>query len=175
MLVAVVAGSGGDGGSGEQAGGNGGGGQAESGGSGGNGDSQEQTVQVGEPITVGNVEWTVNDAQQTNELQSDFGTSEQGNFVVVDFTFLNNGDEAVTLDTVSMTLVDGQGRSNEADSDKFEYIPEGRDIFLEQVNPGVEQEGTAIFTVAQNAQDFTLELGDTDMFGNETGYVELGF
>ncbi|MBA2692225.1 MAG: hypothetical protein H0U65_07005, partial [Rubrobacter sp.] len=39
----------------------------------------------------------------------EFGENQQGNFVIIDFTFTNNSAEALTLDTVSMALVDGEG------------------------------------------------------------------
>lgn len=127
---------------------------------------------------MGDVSWVVNDARQAQSLQSQFGgmgENREGDFVIADFTFTNNGSEAVTLDTVSMVLVDAQGRRFEADPDAFEYIEENRNIFLEQVNPGVSREGTAIFTVAPDATDFTLELGDAAMFSEQTGLVWLDF
>jgi hypothetical protein len=139
---------------------------------------ERRTVAVGEPVNVGEVAWVVNNAAEATELQSqfgEFGENQQGNFVVIDFTFTNNSAEAVTLDTVSMVLVDGGGRRFEADPAAFEYIDPNRMIFLEQVNPGVSREGTAIFTVAPDASGFTLELGDAAFFSDETGFVELAF
>ncbi|MGI8650362.1 MAG: DUF4352 domain-containing protein [Rubrobacter sp.] len=130
---------------------------------------------IGEPLDVGEVSWIVDGAEQTQSLQSQFGENREGNFIVVDFTFTNNDTEAITLDTVSMALLDGQNRRTESDPDAFEYIEESRNIFLEQVNPGVSKEGTAIFTVAPDANDFTLELGDAAMFSEQTGSVKLDF
>lgn len=125
---------------------------------------------------VGDAERLVNKAVQTDQLQSQFGgPPAQGNFVVVDFTFTNNTGEAVTLDPATMTFIDGQDRQFEADTDSFKYIPEGRDLFLEQVNPGVTQEGQVIFTVAPDAAEFRLEVGGAGFFSTETGYVNLGF
>lgn len=141
-------------------------------------EEERQTVVVGEPVNVGEVAWLVNNATQATELQSqfgEFGENQSGNFVIVDFTFTNNSAEALTLDTVSMALVDGEGRRFEADSGAFEYIDPSRMIFLEQVNPGVSREGTAIFTVAPDAADFTLELGDAAFLSDGTGFVELAF
>ena len=138
--------------------------------------SSDPTSQIGDTVTVGDVAWQVTDAQQTTELSSqfgEFGSPKQGNFVIVDFLFTNNGDEAVTLDPISLTLIDGQEREFEPDTDTFEYIPEEKDIFLNQVNPGVSHEGMVIFTVAPDASDFTLQVGDAAMFGNETASIEL--
>lgn len=82
--------------------------------------------------------------------------------------------EAATLDTASMTLIDSEGRKSEADPDKFGYIPDDRNIFLENVNPGVTDEGQAIFTVAPDATGFELELGDADLLSDDHGTVPLG-
>lgn len=82
--------------------------------------------------------------------------------------------EAATLDTASMTLIDSEGRKCEADPDKFGYIPDDRNIFLENVNPGVTDQGQAIFTVAPDATGFELELGDADLLSDEHGTVPLG-
>ena len=70
---------------------------------------------------------------------------------------------AVTLDTVSLTLIDSDGRKFEADTDTSEYVPMNKDIFLEQVNPGVMKQGETIFTVAPGASGFILKAGDTDI------------
>lgn len=82
--------------------------------------------------------------------------------------------ETATLDTASMTLIDCEGRKSEADPDKFGYIPDDRNIFLENVNPGVTDQGQAIFTVALEATGFELELGDADLLSDDHGTVHLG-
>lgn len=147
-------------------------------GGGGDGASENQkknpTAKIGEPLRVGDVTWVVQDAKVVTELTSTYENPVQGNFVVVNFTFTNEGKEAATLDTTSMTLVDSEGRRNEADPDKFGYIPDGRNIFLENVNPGVTDQGQAIFTVAPGSTGFELELGDADLLSDVHGTVPLG-
>lgn len=139
------------------------------------GDAQKvPTAKIGEPLRVGGITWVVQDAKTVTELTSSYEKPIRGNFVVVNFTFTNEGREAATLDTASMTLVDSEGRRNEADPDKFGYIPDGRNIFLENVNPGVTDQGQAIFTVAPGSTGFELELGDADLFSDTRGTVPLG-
>ncbi len=58
--------------------------------------------------------------------------------------------------------------------DKMFYIEPERDLFLERVNPGVTREGTVVFTVADDASGFVLELAG-GFFSGEVGYVDLGF
>ena len=133
----------------------------------------EQTVAVSEPLTVGETAWLVTNVEQTSELTNDLGDTETGNFIVVDFEFTNNSSDAVTLDSTMIKVRDSQDRVNESDPDKTLFIPEDRDIFLEQVNPGVTEEGTVIFTVADDASDFIMEVSGGFISG-EAGFVDLG-
>ncbi len=135
---------------------------------------KDPTAKIGEPLRVGGVTWVVQDVKTVTELTSSYEKPIRGDFVVVNFTFTNEGKEAATLDTASMVLVDSEGRRNEADPDKFGYIPDGRNIFLENVNPGVTDQGQAIFTVAPGSTGFELELGDADLFSDTNGTVPLG-
>ncbi len=130
---------------------------------------------IGESVTAGDVEWQVTNARQATQLTSEFMEPKQGNFVVVDFAFTNNGTEPVTLDGESLSLIDGEGRTFKTDTETFGYIDPAKDIFLDQVNPGVSQQGEVIFTVAPDASDFTLEAGDTAIFSDEVGRIDLGF
>lgn len=78
------------------------------------------TVRIGETLEIGDVAWTVTNARRANELVSTFGQEpKRGDFVVVDFTFTNNGSQAATLDRVSTVLLDSQGRESEPDPDTF--------------------------------------------------------
>lgn len=141
---------------------------------------EEEAAEIGETVEVGDVAWTVTNTRQANQLTqqgvpSEFAKTEQGNFVIVDFDFTNNGDEAVTLDNESLALVDSEGRESGPSPDAIFYVPEERQIFLERVNPGVTQQGQAIFEVAPGASGFQLQAGDARMFTNENAYIDLGF
>ena len=129
---------------------------------------------LGEPVGVGDVEWVVTNARKATQLQSSFDEPRQGNFVVLDFTFKNNGAEALTLDSESLVLKDDGGRTFEAGPDTFGYIEPDKDIFLEQVNPGVTREGEVIFTIPEDAAQLKAEMGDAELFTDEAGYVNIG-
>ncbi len=138
-----------------------------------------KVARIGETVRVGDAEWTVTYATRKSELRQkgfgQFGESKQGDFVVMDFTFTNLANDAVTLDTISLPLHDNQGRQYEADTDTFGYIPVEKDIFLNQVNPGVTQEGRIIYSVAPDASGFTVHAGDLSLFGSEEAKIALGF
>jgi len=142
--------------------------------------AEEETVAIGQPLAVGDVEWTITDVRIANELvqpglSPKNAKSTQGSFVIVDFNFTNNGSEVVTLDNESLALVDNQQRESKTSADTSIYVPQERRLFLERINPGVAREGTAIFQVAPDASGFRLQAGDAKMFTNENGYVDLGF
>ena len=91
---------------------------------------------IGETVRVGDVEWTVTNARYTETLTAEFASPKSGNFVVVDFNFTNLGDEAVTLSTISLPLVDSQGREYEADTDSFMYVPLQKTSSWNRSTPG---------------------------------------
>jgi hypothetical protein len=122
----------------------------------------------------------VTDAKQATRLtqpgvSSQFAKTEQGNFVIVDFDFINNGSDPVTLATQSLTVIDSEGRESNPDPEQFYYVTQDKQIFLENMNPGVTKHGETIFEVAPDASGFQLEVGDTNPFTDENVYVNLGF
>ena len=133
-------------------------------------------VAIGQPLTVGDVEWTVTSAYPANQLVSaiDSGTK-QGNFVVVNFQFKNNSNEGLTLSSDSLALLDGNGRRFKFDTDTYLYIDWSKALFRFEVAPSDSQEGQIIFKVAPNASQFQLQLGEETPFTNNSGYVNLGF
>jgi hypothetical protein len=132
---------------------------------------KKRAVPIGDPVKAGDLTWTVTSATQGTELR-EFGERRTGNFVVVDLTVKNNGDEAVTVDSESLAILDDQGRTHEADIEA--YVPSRLDLFLKQVNPGVTQQARVVFNIAPDASGLILRLGDGDPFTDTNGYVNLG-
>ncbi len=77
---------------------------------------REQAIAVGQPLDVGELQWTVTNAYRINELsQEGFGQSgkaKTGDFVVVDLRFQNNGNEPAGLTSNSVALLDASGRES---------------------------------------------------------------
>lgn len=142
-------------------------------------EQEQASYGLNEPVEVGDASWVVTNAQKTNQLADPFGVRppKEGTFVIVDFQFTNGGNEAKTLHQQALQLVDGSGRQSEPDTDSLMYIPQDRNIFLEQVNPGVTEAGQVIFTIAPDASDLKLVLQDTNLFrsGQNQAEVDLGF
>jgi hypothetical protein len=145
-----------------------------------NKETKESAAQIGETVKVGDASWKVTSADQTNQITDTYGgvlPTKQGNFVIVDFRFRNDGNESKTLHQQAMQLVDSSGRESDPDTDTFGYIPQDRNIFLEQVNPGVTETGQVIFSVAPGGSGYKLRLKDTNLFRSERNQaeVDLGF
>lgn len=136
--------------------------------------AEDSMASVGETITVGNVRWTVTEAQQLDRIVSRLG-SEEGNFVVVDVSFTNNANQDVILATPFVTLVDNEGREFEADQDRnFTHLDPEKNMFVGQVKPGSTREGRIIFSVAPDSSGIMLKVGDGTFASDETGYIDLG-
>jgi hypothetical protein len=140
---------------------------------------EEPTAEIGESVEVDEAVWIVTDARRATQISDQFGgimPPKQGNFVVVDFRFKNNSNKAKTLHSGALKLVDEDGREADPDTDTFSYIPQERNIFLEQVNPGVSKDAEVIFSVAADASGFNLRLKGTSLFSlEEPKEVALGF
>jgi hypothetical protein len=135
--------------------------------------AKEKAAPIGQTVTAGKVEWTVQSVEQVTQLKS-LGQKKNGNFIVVHLIFKNNDNEPATLDSSSLAILDDKGRTSETDPDASMYVPTNQDLFLNQVNPGVSKQGEAIFDVAPDAKGLILRAGDTNPFGGENAYVDLG-
>jgi hypothetical protein len=140
------------------------------------GHTEELAVPIGEPVTVGDAQWTVTDTEQLDELVSRLG-SEEGNFIVTDVTFVNNSNQDVALGAPYLTLLDSEGREFEVDLEStFTHVEGSRNLFVTQIEPGATMEGLVIFSVDPDAAGFELRVGDaTDFVSDKQGYIDLGF
>jgi Domain of unknown function (DUF4352) len=138
-------------------------------------ESTEKTAaSIGEPLTVGSVQWTVTDARQQNEIFTPSG-SEQGNFISIDVAFTNNSNQDITLATPFLALVDSQGDEYQPDIDaNFMGVEPSKNMFADQVEPGATKEGTIIFSVDSGTSGFKLRVGEARFASNKTGYIDLG-
>jgi Domain of unknown function (DUF4352) len=134
----------------------------------------ESAASIGDPVSLGDAQWTVTDVVQSDMLVSRLGT-EEGNFIIVDVTFSNNSNQDVTLATPFLTLLDGQGREIEADiEDNFLHVYASENMFVDHVKPGATKEGKVIFSVDPDASGLKLQVGEARFASNKTAYIDLG-
>ncbi len=136
--------------------------------------AEESVASIGDPVTIGDVRWTVTNAEQHNILVSRLGT-EEGDFVVVDLNFSNNSNQDITLATPFLILQDSAGREFEADIESnFFHVYEEENMFVDHVVPGATREGKIIFSVEPDASGFELRVGEGRFASNETRLIDLG-
>lgn len=141
---------------------------------------EEKTFAVGDVVTVGDLDYTVNSVETTKSVgPSAFPTEAQDTFLVIDLTVKNNGNEAIMIDTSNFKLIDGE-KSFDADgsgSISANQDAEGNStgFFLENLNPDVELQGKVVFDVTEaQANSETVQLGITEnMFFEDYTLINL--
>jgi len=133
---------------------------------------------LNEKITVGNIDWTVVEAQNLGStLKSKYGqygtdcNANSGKFVKVTVKVKNNDKEIRTLTNVD--LFDSQKREFKISSDVFGCV-DGDVWILENINPGIEKTYVAVYEVPSDAKNLRLKVGDMDLLSDEYEYIELG-
>ncbi len=130
---------------------------------------------IGETVTLGDVQWLVTDAKQSDELRSIKGEYEEGSFVVVDITFANGSNQDITLATPFLAVLDGQGNEFEAGiKNNFTFLYPEENMFVDPVEPGTAKEGKVIFSVDPESSDLKLRVGEANFASDETADINLG-
>ena len=137
--------------------------------------AEESAASLGETVTVGDVQWTVTDAEKVDELISIKGEYEQGSFVSMDITFSNNSNQDLSFATPFFALIDSEGREFEPDIGyNFTYLFPEENMFVEPLGPGATKEGKLIAEVAPGSSGFRLQVGAARFASNETALIDLG-
>ncbi len=119
------------------------------------------TCSIDEECDLGNSTLTVTDAQQTQTINTTFDTFE-GNFVLVEFDYTYGGNTPADTNEPPFQLSAGNGNvySLHFDATSSYGITNDRNLIYETVQPGVTAQGTAIFEVSPDAENFTLLVVD---------------
>lgn len=153
MAAIVSSDSDGDGGSSSSDGG-GDGGSSEGGGS--------ETAAIGDTVESGAFAFTVTNVETgVTEISDDSGMlteTPDGQYVVVDVTVENIGDESGIFDSSSQKLIDADGK--EYSTDTAAEMTGSTDSFVNEINPGNSVDGQLIFDVPEGVEIDTLELQD---------------
>ena len=101
-------------------------------------------------------------SKQTDLLTRPKNHRYKGNWVIVQFDYVYNGNTPTELKEYDWKLEDGEGRAyNFSWEHTIDYdVAWNRNLFMGEVNPGVEKEGVVIFEAAPDAKDFTLRITD---------------
>ncbi|WP_017624822.1 DUF4352 domain-containing protein, partial [Nocardiopsis chromatogenes] len=152
--MAAFLSTGSDGGGGSSSSDGGDGGNSEGGGS--------EAAAIGDTVESGAFAFTVTNVESgVTEVSDESGMlteTPDGQYVVVDVTVENIGDESGIFDSSSQTLIDADGK--EYSTDTAAEMTGGTDSFVNEINPGNSVEGQLIFDVPEGVELDTLELQD---------------
>ncbi len=142
--------------------------------------AQATVHSVGQPVRVGDVQWTVTDPKVLGAtLNSTDGFTPPktaqggGKFIQVTYKVENLGKEMKT--TTGADLEDSKGRQFKAITDGFSYQPQNRQLnVLSNLNPNVSQEFDLIYEVPADAAGFKARVGNLQAIDNKVELVNLG-
>ena len=125
---------------------------------------------IGTPVRDGKFEFVVNSiAPGGTTIGNKFlNTTAQGEFVFVNVTVNNIGDEAQFLFADTQYAFDASGKEFSADSEAGIYLDEAQSALWEEINPGNSVTGTIIFDVPVGTTFDKLELHDSAFSGGVT-------
>ncbi len=139
-------------------------------------ESAEKTeASIGEPITVGSVQWTVTKGEWSDILVSDRWGNDEGMFVLLDVDLANNSNQDLRLATPFLALVDSEGNEFEPDIEmNFFHLWGGENMFVGKIEPGATKEGRVIFPMNPDSSGLKLRVGEAKFASKETRYIDLG-
>ena len=107
--------------------------------------------------------WKINCTKKT--VSGALGTSTaQGHYCILDVSIKNTGNEAQTVFSSNMKLIDDQDREFKTD-DMAQMNTGQTDLWLKEINPGNQIDGQLIFDVPADAKIVTAEMHDSAFSG----------
>lgn len=130
-------------------------------------------ARIGTAVRDGKFEFTVTKVKAGVATVGDnyLEQKAQGQYVLVNVTITNIGDEAQYFSDSEQKVKDAQGRQFSADTSAAIYI-KGNDVFLNEINPGNTVKGVLVYDMPKGAKPATIELHDSPFSGGVT--VRLG-
>ena len=129
----------------------------------GTGSKQEEAKQiakVGETVQDGDIAFTVTDGTTATSLGNQYTKKDaQGLFYVISLKIENKAKETKTIDSSMITLTDSQGRTfdRSIDGQTAKGMAQGKvDLFLQQVQPGLNVNGDIVFDIPKDATGLKL-------------------
>jgi hypothetical protein len=122
----------------------------------------EMECQIRQECDLGVSSITITSAKQAQTINTSPGDKFEGNFVIVEFDYIYGGSAPADTGEPPFQVYDGD---NNAYSLHFEAtsaygIDHDRTLIFTTVQPDVPTQGTAIFEVSPDAEDFTLLVAD---------------
>jgi hypothetical protein len=105
---------------------------------------------------------TVTSAKQAQTINTSVGDTFEGNFVIVEFDYTYGGSAPADTGEPPFQVYDGDNNAYSLHSEATSAygIDHDRNLIFTTVQPDVPTQGTAIFEVSPDAEDFTLLVAD---------------
>lgn len=141
---------------------------------------EKKVAGIGETATVADVGFTVQNVEETNEIDSgnEFieNATTDGKFIIADIKIDNGQKEALTIDSSFFKIITADGTEYEpvTDGTVFMAMSQEDDFFLQQINPGLSKAGKVVFEVPADLDLATSTLYcQTGFFGTESIEIKL--
>ena len=137
----------------------------------------EESFGIGDTVQAGDLSARVDNVSRASVVESAFSQEvpSTGNYLLVDMTVRNDGNESVTVDSNNFKLVKGE-ITYDSDSTATLYAnDDSTSFFLNSLNPAATLSGTVVFDISENSAgdpDLQLEIS-SNMFFGEKVYVNL--
>lgn len=122
-------------------------------------DVDEETADVEEAVEQvedGESSLEIGDVERTTEIGDEyFGSKAQGEYVVVEYTFTNNSEDAIDLSSSELSLLGADGTEYSETSDGVLAYPDQYAVY-ETVNSGNSFTGVVVYDVPEGTEVTTL-------------------
>lgn len=136
-------------------------------------EKEEETYSIGQTLTVGDVEYTVNSINSTKTVGSKYLSHDaQEMYLIVNVSVKNNGNESLSVSGDFFKLIKGE-KEYSTDTEGSMYLDDN--IIYESINPEATLTGNICFDVTQETiDDLNLQLQvQTGAWGTEKGIINL--
>jgi archaellum component FlaG (FlaF/FlaG flagellin family) len=122
------------------------------------------------PVKVGSFEFTVTASKDagTTVGPSPLTKTAQGTFIEVDLTIKNVGNSSVTFLSNYVKLVDGTGKTYDADPTATLYASPNQSAWVAAINPGNTLTGPVLFDVPAGTRAAQVQVSDNAFSKGET-------
>ncbi|SEI10353.1 MULTISPECIES: DUF4352 domain-containing protein [unclassified Leifsonia] len=126
------------------------------------------------PVTVGSFEYTATGSKDagTTVGTAPLSQTAQGTFIEVDLTVKNVGNSAATFLSNYVKLVDGSGKTFDADPTATLYASPDQSAWIAAINPGNNLTGPILFDVPAGTKAVSIEVSDNAFSAGKT--IDLG-
>lgn len=122
--------------------------------------SAEASYGIGQVVSVGDLEYTVNAKSIESNFGGEFGKTANGVYLTLNVTVTNRGKKALTVSDGFFTLLQGDVEYS-TDTTAGIYANDNANFFLQELNPQSSITGNVVFDVTEevaNNPDLKLQV-----------------